>query len=170
MRRDDAAQGRAGQPGKVPATGRQPGIGPPGEPLVKFLPVGISKLRQPLVELPRGAEQSAEQVAGRVRAGHALEFGHELVSGRRNTASRSTAVQQIKGPLEHGRGRADAVVPIDLAEHHIAGKNHQFGGRAALVGECQAVAGAIQAKAAQQPLLIEMPAVRPPACRLSRNR
>ena len=58
-------------------------------------------------------------------------------------------MQQVERPLEHGRGRADAVVPIDLAEHDVAGEDHQFGGRLALVGDRQAVAGLVQAQAAQ---------------------
>ena len=61
-------------------------------------------------------------------------------------------MQQVERPLEHGRGRADAMVPVDFAEHHIAGKDHQLRGRAAFVSDRQAIAGTIQAEAAQQPL------------------
>ena len=68
-------------------------------------------------------------------------------------------MQQVERPLKHGRGRADAVVPVDLAEHDVAGEDHQFGGRLALVGDGQPVAGLVQAQAAQQPLLVEVPPV-----------
>ena len=68
-------------------------------------------------------------------------------------------MQQVKRPLEHGRGRADAVVPIDFAEHHVAGEDHQLGRRLAFVGDRQAVARLVQAEAADQPLLVEIPAV-----------
>ena len=51
------------------------------------------------------------------------------------------------------------MVPIDFAEHHVAGEDHQLGRRLALVGDRQAVAGPVQRKAADQPLLVEVPPV-----------
>ena len=51
------------------------------------------------------------------------------------------------------------MVPIDLAEHHVAGKDHHLGGGSALVGDRQAVARLVQAQAADQPLLVEIAAV-----------
>ena len=78
----------------------------------------------------------------------------------RNSASRSrSVVQQEESPLQHGRGAAHGVVPVDFAEHHVPGKHHHLGGRAALVGDRQAVARFVDAQAADQPLLVEVPAV-----------
>ena len=68
-------------------------------------------------------------------------------------------MQQVKRPLQHGRGRAHAVMPIHFAEHHIPGENHEFGGGFAFVGDGQAVARLVQTQTAQQSLLIEVPAV-----------
>ena len=68
-------------------------------------------------------------------------------------------VQQVKGPLKHGRGRADRVVPVDFAEHHVPREDHHFGRRAAFVGDRQPVAGLVQAQAANQTLLVEIAAV-----------
>ena len=44
---------------------------------------------------------------------------------------------QPDGPLQHRRGGPDRMVPVDLAEHHVSGEDHQLGGGPALVGDRQ---------------------------------
>ena len=51
-------------------------------------------------------------------------------------------------------------MPVDLAEHHVAGEDHHLGGGLPLVGDRQAVAGFVQAEALDQSRLIEVAAVR----------
>ena len=51
-------------------------------------------------------------------------------------------------------------MPIDLAEHDIASEDHQLGGCFAFVRDRQTVALFVQTQAADQPSLVEMPAVR----------
>ena len=107
-----------------------------------------------------GPNSPCEQLARRPAAGRPLQLVDHLVLGHAEQGVEvERAVQQVERPLEHGRGRADAVVPIDLAEHDVAGEDHQFGGRLALVGDRQPVARLVQAQAAHQPLLVEVPAV-----------
>ena len=50
----------------------------------------------------------------------------------------------------------DGVVPIHFAEHHVAGEDQQLGRGLAFLGDRQAVALPVQAKAADQPLLVEV--------------
>ena len=50
-------------------------------------------------------------------------------------------------------------MPVDLAEHDVAGEDHEFRGRAALVGDRQRPAGGVEAERREQPLLVEVPAV-----------
>ncbi len=81
-------------------------------------------------------------------------------SVRRNSASKSSdECSRIKRPLEHRRGRAHRVMPVHFAEHDIAGKNQHFRRGFPLVGQRQAVARLVQTQAADQSLLVEMPAI-----------
>ncbi len=51
-------------------------------------------------------------------------------------------------------------MPIHLAEHYVAGKDHHLGGRFSFVGDRQPVARLVQAQAGDESPAIEMPAVR----------
>ena len=51
------------------------------------------------------------------------------------------------------------MVPIDLAEHHVTGKDHQFSGRAPLVGDGERLPSGIDAETREQPILIEVTAI-----------
>ena len=51
------------------------------------------------------------------------------------------------------------MVPIDFAEHHVAGEDHHLGGGLAFVGDRQRVARFVQAQAADQPAAVEVLAV-----------
>ena len=51
------------------------------------------------------------------------------------------------------------MMPIDFAEHHVAGEDHHFGGGLAFFGDRQGIARLVQAKAADQPALIEIAAI-----------
>ena len=76
-----------------------------------------------------------EQLARRAAARRVLQLVDHLVLGHAEQAVQvQLAVQQVERPLKHGRRRADAVVPVDFAEHDVARENHQFGGGLALVG------------------------------------
>ena len=50
-------------------------------------------------------------------------------------------------------------MPIDFAEHHVAGEDHHFGRGLSLVGDGQCVAGFVEAEAADEPSAIEVAAV-----------
>ncbi len=41
-------------------------------------------------------------------------------------------VEQVERPLQHGGGAPHGVMPVHLAEHHVAGKHHHLGRRAPL--------------------------------------
>src|SRR5881227_1776278 len=60
-------------------------------------------------------------------------------------------------------------MPINLAEHHVSRKDHHLGCRAPLVVNRQAVTGFIQTKRADEPLLVEVPAVRHAGVPYGRN-
>ena len=51
------------------------------------------------------------------------------------------------------------MVPVDLAEHDVAGEHHEFGCGATLVGDRQARALLIEAQAGQQAIAVEVAAV-----------
>src|SRR5690606_28336303 len=68
-------------------------------------------------------------------------------------------VEQVESALQHGGRRANGVVPIDLAEHHIAGEDHHLGGGLSLVGNRQRIARLVEAEALNQTRLVEVPAV-----------
>ena len=50
-------------------------------------------------------------------------------------------------------------MPVDFAEHHVAGEDHHLGGRLAFVGDRQRVARFVEAQAADQPAAVEVAAV-----------
>ena len=43
------------------------------------------------------------------------------------------------------------MVPVDFAEHHVAGEDHHLGRRLSLVGDRQAIARFVEAEALDQP-------------------
>ena len=51
------------------------------------------------------------------------------------------------------------MVPVDFAEHYVAGEDHQLGGRFAFVGDGECVAGFVEAQAADEAEAIEVLAV-----------
>ena len=72
-------------------------------------------------------------------------------------------MQVEESPGEHAGGAADGVVPVDLAEHHVPRKDHQFGGGAALGRYRQAVAGGVGDQGGHQAIAVEMATVWDPA-------
>lgn len=50
-------------------------------------------------------------------------------------------------------------MPVDFAEHHVAGEDHHFGRGLAFFGDRQRVAGRVQAQAADQTVLVEVATV-----------
>ena len=99
--------GRAGQRGELLGAGRQPGIRPPGQPLVNRPLLEQAVLRQPLVEPPRGAEQPVEQFAGRTPRRGRPQFGDQRPFGQaKQGVEIEHAVQQVKRPLQHGGRRS----------------------------------------------------------------
>ena len=102
---------------------------------------------------------SSSAPAGAFAAGGQQRVDHRLFGHRDQPLEIELAAQQVKCPLQHGRGRAHGVVPIDFAEHHVAGEDHHLGGRLAFVGDRQRVARFVQAQAADEPAAVEVLAV-----------
>ena len=115
----------------------------------------------PFVEPAGVAEETVRQRFGR----GAGRRGHEP-AGERGVVAPDEAGRvdslpdEPHRPLQHRGGGADGMVPVDLAEHDVAGEHHQLGGGAALVGDGERRAGGVEAEACEQPLLVEVPAVR----------
>ncbi len=114
----------------------------------------------PLHEPPRGAEEAVHEGSGAGTPSGANEPVTELAVVIPRQVRRLDAIaNEPDRPLQHRRRRPHRMVPVDLAEHDVAGEDHELGRRAALLRDGQRPARFVEAEARQQPLLIEMPAV-----------
>ena len=70
------------------------------------------------------AEETGQEFRRRAFAGGLLQGRDKCVFGQAEELVQvELAVEQEEGPLEHRCGAPDGVVPVDLAEHHVAGKD-----------------------------------------------
>jgi len=113
------------------------------------------------VEAAGGAKEAVEQVARGALpcpALHLLDHG-TLGEGKQRFVIEGFA-EEAEGALQHGGGGADGVVPVDFAEHDIAGEDHHLGGGFSFFGDGESVAGGVEAETLDQTGLIKIAAVR----------
>ena len=130
LRTDPAAE----QPCELVGTTHKPVVGAPGHLLVNLRSLIKAELGQPLVEYPTMPEETVEKIPRFGLPGHVAHLGHHPVLGEaEDLVPGDVAVQQVEGPLQHGRGGTNPMMPVNLAEHHVARKNHHLGSRLALL-------------------------------------
>ena len=115
----------------------------------------------PFVEPAGRAEEAVDELfGGRSRGGLAHVGDPAGVVRPHKPRHVQAAADEPDGPLEHGRRGTHGVVPVDLAEHDVAGEHHELRGGAGLGGDGQRRARLVEAEAGQQAFLVEVAAVR----------
>ena len=114
----------------------------------------------PFEEAATGAEQPLdERRRPRSHRGAPQPADESLLVGPGEPGGIDGAAHEPDGALEHARGGPHGVMPVDLAEHHIAGEDHQFGRRPSLVGDRERLSRGIDAQTRQEAILVEVTAV-----------
>ena len=150
----------AKRPCELVGTAHDPVIGAPCHLLVDLGAFVITELGQSLVEGAPMTKEPVEEFARRRLPGDVAHLGHHAILGEaKDFVTGDVAVEQVEGPLQHRRGGANPVMPVNLAEHHIARKDHHLGGRLALLGDGETIACLVQAQATDQAALIVIASV-----------